>query len=64
MKINSGDYIEFTDLGEFPKSYVLSYDKTYEVKGTYTCGSFEIADNKGNVCWIDVYKHDYIMKVS
>lgn len=57
----SGDFIEFADLSEFPKSYALQYDKLYEVRATYTCGSFEIVDDNGNTCWIDVTAHDLLI---
>ena len=58
----TGDFIEITDVHEFPASYALSYDKPYEVRATHTCGSFEIKDDKGVTRWIDVTSHEFITK--
>lgn len=57
----TGDLIEIADLSVFPKSYSLSYDKPYEVQCVFTCGSFEIIDNKGKTCWIDVSNRESLV---
>lgn len=58
---SSGDFIKFIDINEF-SGFIISYEERYEVMATYTCGSFEILDDEGNACWIDVSKHEYIVK--
>lgn len=62
MTYEVDDMIEITDLNEFPKSCALSYDKLYKIKTIYTCGSFEVVDDKGNMCWIDISRNEFITK--